>query len=683
MTAQLYATGAASCLALVVAVALAAVRIRARVLPPLTPASARLCELILGLGLVIVVSEALGSVGLFERAPLLIGCWVVTAAVFTATRKAAPAATLRPPRSPRLGGAAAAIGVGMVLFAFGVGTFSAWHGANWDIDSVGYHLPESARFFQSHWLTHPQFTSADPAPAYYPANSELLHAVGMVLFNRDVLTIWINLGFAALGLLAAWCLGDVLGYPPATLLAVAVLECAPSIAQGGNALNDGVGLDLATAAVALGLSARGGRVRAVGALAAGLALGTKLNLLVPMACLMLAAIVLARHGRRVRVTLSWITGVLAGGGFWFARNLASTGSPLPLLKLGPLPHVTLLPGESTNLVQGLHAGTLTAHQMTSALSAALGRAWPVLLACAAAGLLWAAWRGAAAQRACGLVGLAALASFAFTPLTGSHFDWTVRYAVAPLALGLALLATMPTRSRPAWGTRWAPLGLLALAAVTLRPPPGNHAGALLLAVVAAVPVAIALRAIPWPRLPGYGWLRGAVACGTVAALLVAGYPVARGYLRHRFTALPGGGPLAGALLQLARFGQSVQHKRIGIVGPELQYHFVGPSLSNYVQYVGVPGAHGNWNQTTTCALWRRFVNAGHYNYVVTTPPFWPTVNAGDSSGLPVPTAGWTAGDPAARQILHPYPTVSVFELRGPLQGDGCAVAVAARHYHRQ
>jgi hypothetical protein len=463
---------------------------------------------------------------------------------------------------------------------------------------------------------------------------------------------------------------------------VGVLVVAPQIAQGGTALNDGVGLALMIAAAALALSPAGSRVRAVGALAAGLAVGTKLNLLVPVAGLAIAAIISAGEGRRRAATATWIVGLLAGGGFWFARDLAHTGSPLPLLNLGPLPHVRLLAGEGTNLVQALRAGTLSTHQITSSLSAGLGRAWPVLVGGAVAGLLLGIWRGSAAQRAYGWVGFAALTSYAFTPLTGSQFLWTVRYAAPALALGLVLLAVIPATARPSFGERWAPVGLLALLAATLHPPAGSHRSAVALGVAGSVLALLAMRAVPVPRVPASAALRALAASAALAAALIAGYPVAHAYVRDRFTVAPGSDPSASALVELARFAGSVQHARIAIAGMELQYQFGGPGLSNYVQYIGHPEPGGNWAEISTCAQWRRTLDAGHYNYVVTAPTFWPTLASSIPDSAPVPAASWTGSDPAAREILHPYPTVSVFELRGSFHDPGCERIATRRRYHR-
>ena len=46
---------------------------------------------------------------------------------------------------------------------------------------------------------------------FYPQNSELVHAVGMVLGGRDFFSVFLNLGWLALALLAAWCIGRPYG----------------------------------------------------------------------------------------------------------------------------------------------------------------------------------------------------------------------------------------------------------------------------------------------------------------------------------------------------------------------------------------------------------------------------------------------------------------------------------------
>src|SRR5207245_68571 len=86
------------------------------------------------------------------------------------------------------------------------------------------------------------------------------------------------------------------------------------------------------AGVALLTNARGSRAAlALAALAGGLAVGTRLNLWVP--ALALGAVAVAREpgGRRWGAAGWWASGLLAGGGFWYGRNLFAIGNPLPWL----------------------------------------------------------------------------------------------------------------------------------------------------------------------------------------------------------------------------------------------------------------------------------------------------------------------------------------------------------------
>src|SRR2546426_957572 len=55
-----------------------------------------------------------------------------------------------------------------------------------NMDSLWYHMPFAARFFQSGWLTRLHFTHGEPLHTFFPANSEVLHALGMLAFRRDV-----------------------------------------------------------------------------------------------------------------------------------------------------------------------------------------------------------------------------------------------------------------------------------------------------------------------------------------------------------------------------------------------------------------------------------------------------------------------------------------------------------------
>ena len=119
--------------------------------------------------------------------------------------------------------------------------------------------------------------------------------------------------------------------------------------QAGEARNDIVGIFFLLAAVAIALNAwaarrarasegLGDRARCVVVgLAAGLAAGTKLNFLLPAAVLVVGLAVIAPRGGRWRALAAAGLAALAGGGYWYLRNLVHTGNPLPWVHhLGPI-----------------------------------------------------------------------------------------------------------------------------------------------------------------------------------------------------------------------------------------------------------------------------------------------------------------------------------------------------------
>ena len=105
--------------------------------------------------------------------------------------------------------------------------YSLDHGIT-NFDSVWYHLPFAAEMFQSGSVVgfhHPETVFLN---WFYPQNSELVHAAGMALTGHDFLSIFINLGWLGIALLAGWCVGRPYGRPHLTMIAAAVLlEMAP------------------------------------------------------------------------------------------------------------------------------------------------------------------------------------------------------------------------------------------------------------------------------------------------------------------------------------------------------------------------------------------------------------------------------------------------------------------------
>jgi hypothetical protein len=122
--------------------------------------------------------------------------------------------------------------------------------------------------------------------------------------------------------------------------------------------------------------------------------------------------------------------------------------------------------------------------------------------------------------------------------------------------------------------------------------------------------------------------------------------------------------------------RDLRDKRIGISGSgEIyfsQYGFYGVDLSNYVQFVGVPGPRGTYRYATSCRGFRNRVNAGNYDYLAISQ------FTRDSPEQPYnyPLRAWTKDDPALREIVaetivSPQPAY-LYEVVGKMDPDGCA-----------
>ena len=270
-------------------------------------------------------------------------------------------------------------------------------------DSTWYHGTFAAGFFQSGntWDLHhiaPQFLAW-----FYPQNAEIFHAAGMLAFSRDLLSPLLNLGWFVGCLLACWCIGRPYKVAPWSLALGAIVLSLPALSdQAGEARSDVVGIFFLLAAIAVAVNAWSARsdesrslstgVLALAGLSAGLAAGTKLNFLLPCAALVIGLAAIAPGGARLRALATAGLAALAGGGYWYLRNLAHTGNPLPWFDhLGPvsLPAPAQeLGGRETHAVLGyLTDGSVWSGWFLPGLHHGLGVLWPLTVAAALAGLL--------------------------------------------------------------------------------------------------------------------------------------------------------------------------------------------------------------------------------------------------------------------------------------------------------
>lgn len=657
MAAGAYVQASVLLAVIVVALALAGWYIRRLLLADWTGAPARLAEAVIALAAMILAAQLLGAVGALRRGPLVAICVVLAVAAASAARRApAPLAGGRfgspppPPPAPpagRLPCTVAALAVTAVLIRWMEYALNALYGGIVEYDTLFYHLPIAARFAQGASVTGLHYVGDGPV-AFYPANGELVHAIGMVLVGNDVLSPLLNLGWLALALLAGWCIGRPSGLGPATTVAVALVCALPGMAglQPGSAKNDIVALALLLAAVALLVNGcRSRRVIALAALAAGLACGTRLNLLVPVAALGVVVVALEQRGRRAATTACWIGATLAGGGFWFARNLVAVSNPLPFFAVH-IPGVVTLPATTAPAFCGTRSlGYFVANpalfgaQIVPQLPSALGGRWWLLLAMVAVGIAAGVTaRGAPLARAIAVVALVSAVAYVLTPATagganGRCFDSNTRFAIPAIALGVLLLPLVLARTRK----RGLPaVAALALAVAVMVRVPFNPAP--VLAAAGAVAATCVIASGAWRALGR----RDLVACLAALALLagLAGWRAQRTYLEQRWA-----DPI---LLEPAedayRVLRDVRGARVAVRGMSAHYPLYGLHLANRVEFPAAR-AGARFVEPAGCEAWLAALSRGRYGYVM-------TATMGERHS---PAAGWTAAYPGAVRVLAAAP----------------------------
>ena len=653
---------------------------RRKLAPSLSGLAAQLATAILSIAGLLWSAELLGSFGWFHAGAYLLfvvvvggGLWAclggrwggpsVLLGFSPLSERRSPsglcekqdaAASEGPPHRPSRAALVALAIAAVAVVHFGIEVKSKLSMGMTGFDSTWYHGPFAAGFVQSGdtWGLHfiaPQFLAW-----FYPANSEVLHAVGMGAFDRDLLSPLLNLGWFVGCLVAGWCVGRAYKVAPFSLALTAVALSLPALSdQAGEARNDIVGIFFLLAAVAVALNAwsaraDGDRGLSVGALAivglaAGLAAGTKLNFLLPAVVLVAGLVVIAPAAGRWRALAASGLAALAGGGYWYLRNLAHSGNPLPWIKhLGPItlpgPEQALGGREGHSVLGYLTNTSVWSDWFLPGFHHGVTFFWPLIAALALAGLLLCLSRRSDPMlRVAGIVGLAAGLAWLIAPTSASGpsgspygFESGLRYLAPALVLGLALLPTaLALRDR--------------LATLSVTSPFFAN---------------MARKGEVTGRLGGRFVIgAGVVLVGTV---VFAGYAVQGHYLRHRY-ADPGF--TTPGLNAAFKWAQGITDARIATTSTR-QYPLYGRDLSNHVDYIGIERPHGGFTAPSTCRAWRHLLNAGTYDYVVTTrdriEPGKPTYP---------PSAAWTAG-PEASLVLRNPPT-AIYKLKAPLDPSAC------------
>jgi hypothetical protein len=477
----------------------------------------------------------------------------------------------------------------------------------------------------------------------------------------------LNLGWFVGCLVACWCIGRPYRVAPWSLALGAIALSVPALLdQAGEARNDIVGIFFLLAAVAIALNAWSvrrdlpTRTLVVVGLAAGLAAGTKLNFLLPGAVLVVGLAALAPGRRRLSALGATGLAALAGGGYWYLRNLVHTGNPLPWFdSLGPIslpaPDQALGGREAHSVLGYLGDGSVWSDWFLPGLHDGLWVVWPLLVIASLAGLIltlpgfrcsFGRDGDQKEQRSggrdpvsavAGLAGLAAAFAWVVAPTSASGpegmpqgFESGLRYLAPALVLGLALLPAVPLlRDR------------------LHRVPPSSH-------LFPHIGNKVDLGDTRWHRRSLLVGIAG------VLVVVAAGYFVQREYLRDRYANPTFTAPGLNAAFKWAT---PLADSRIATTSTR-QYPLFGTDLSNRVEFVGEERPHGSFVAPSSCRAWRRLLDRGDYDYVVASRD---RVEPGKP---PFPrTARWTEG-PGATVVLRTPPTV-IFELSGNLDPSTC------------
>jgi hypothetical protein len=693
------------------AIGFSAFRIRRHLLPAWDGAPARLVEAVLAVALLSWLCELLGLFGLLYASTLVaeavmlaaaLAVWPIGAASRRAEREGhGEGPRLAPAPSPPRGMTLVALAVVFLVFAhWGLFAKQALdHGIS-NFDSLWSYMPFAASIAQTHSVVglHYTETAFTNLNWLYPQNAELLHATGILLTHRDTLSIFVNFGWLGFAFLATWCIGRPYGRGPLAVVAAAiVLECNTLIVRApGTAKDDVMAAALMLAAIAIlanawapraggegdeGRSPPLGWPLAAAGLAAGLAVGTKATVLAMVAALSVMAIARAAPGRRLAAAGWWFLPALAGGGFWYLRDLIVAGNPVPQVeKLGPipLPHPEQVQHVWPDL-SILHYATDTGvwrDYFGPGLEFSFGSLWPlVVLAAIAGGALALAWGGDRSLRWLGGIALFGGLAYLATPLSAAGPDGTpfefyinVRYALPSLLLGLVLLPLARGLERTT--RQWALLAALVVVlwvtngADAVLHDPDRTFGLLLAIVAVAVPATIV-----WAGRSGLSGREVAGGFALLAVLLAAiAYPLQRDYLHKRFG--PDSGLPGQEMTSAYLWARDLRDARIGLAGTTAgfyQYGFYGTDLSNRVVYLGEKGPHAAFNPIPDCRAFRKAVDGADLDYLVTSP----FLNfAASAEPISSPEAGWLRGSPGV-EALDTEGLVTVWRVSGSLDPSGC------------
>ncbi len=719
-----YIVGCLAVIGIVAAVGLGGYWLRRWIVPEFSGALARLSEATLGVALLVVSLEILGTLSALYLGWIVLGCIAAGLGAAALGRAKAPREGERlEVAAPRVENVAMLIALGVASFTVAEWTFPAQQSLDFGMfggDTTWYHMPFAAAMAQTHSTLHLHFT--DPlrlAAWFYPQSSELVHGAAIVIFKSDWLSPLINLFWVAIALLAAFCVGRPYKVGPATLVAAAiVLDSGVMIeTQPGEGRNDIMGLAFLLAFVAFLINGHQRRAPSAGAvqdaperdaalldkgplimagIAAGLAASVKTTFLVPVVAITLGVIIFSGRGRRW--TTAWVMGLplLVVGGYWYLRAaIKSGGNPIPITKFGPLglptpDQMPLDPRPRFAVAHYLLEPTIYRRWFFPELENAFGPLWPLILIVAVSAAVYIAW--GSRNKILRVIAVASLLTaivYVFTPLTAAGqegsptgFFTNTRYLVPGLVLAMVMLPiARPLRApdRRAWQTL---LFLTGVYAITVLTTPRWFTTYILGTIFLTLALVWAPAGLSLAR-GRLGTSRVAIT-GIAAAVILLAVVLGRAQQvqyadQHYVNPLPFLGE--GGPRRAYTFAQKQHDKRIGIIGSSEiifgQYGFYGNDASNSVEFIGVRGPHGSNRLPTSCEQLRRLINDGNYDYVIMSQYTEDTgpYNTGVENPYQFPIYAWVKGDPAMKLLISepeiaPEPDY-VFKVTGKLDPSAC------------
>ncbi|MBK8294788.1 MAG: hypothetical protein IPK93_08485 [Solirubrobacterales bacterium] len=351
-----YLVGTIAMLAIVLSLWLGGYWLRRWIVPEFSGALARLADLTIAVGLLIIALQILGTLSLLSLGGITVGCIVVPLIAAAIGRHFAPS-DVEPIAAPRVPTWAILVALGVASWVVAEWTFPSQLSLDQGMfggDTTWYHMPAAARFIQEGSTNVLHFT--DPsrlAVWFYPQSSELMHGAMMGLMKSDWLSPLFNMFSVGVALLACWCVGRPYGVGPATLVGGAILLASGVMieTQPGEGRNDIVCFAFLIAFAAFLINGHQRRAPKSGVvedqpdpdaplldrgplilagIAAGIAISIKVSMLAPVGVILIGVILVSGRGRRL-ITAMWLGGsIFVVGGYWYVRAAIYTGgNPVP------------------------------------------------------------------------------------------------------------------------------------------------------------------------------------------------------------------------------------------------------------------------------------------------------------------------------------------------------------------